>query len=201
MRKIGLMGGTFNPPHIGHCIVAKEVQVACELDEIWFLVSGTPPHKEGEDIASNEHRAEMVQRMIANDTTFHLCTIELERNGVTYTYDTMKELSERYPNDAFYFIIGGDMVEYLPKWYRIDELVKLVTFIGVGRPGYELDTRYPVQMIDVLQIDISSSLIRQRVREGGNIKYLVADKVDTYIREQGLYEPKGSVGDCKRDGK
>ncbi|MGM9987675.1 MAG: nicotinate-nucleotide adenylyltransferase [Bacillaceae bacterium] len=190
MRKIGLMGGTFNPPHIGHCIVAKEVQEACGLDEIWFVVSGVPPHKESTEIASNIDRKKMVEAAIEGEPSFSICTIELEREGITYTYDTMKELVKRYPDDAFYFIIGGDMVEYLPKWYRIDELIKLVTFIGVGRPGYERISPYPVQMVDVLQIDISSSLIRERIKEGRNIKYFVPDGVYTYIREKALYESK-----------
>lgn len=189
VKKIGILGGTFDPPHIGHLMIAEQVRVSCKLDEVWFMPNQTPPHKRYDEVISNEHRVEMVKRSIENNPYFHLSLIECERKDVSYTYDTMKILTSNYPNVAFYFIIGGDMVEYLPKWYRIDDLLNIVTFIGAKRPGYKMNTRYKNRVIEVevAQVDISSSLIRQYVKEKKSIRYLVTEKVREYIEEMGLY--------------
>lgn len=190
MKKIGILGGTFDPPHVGHLIIAEQVRVVCELDEVWFMPNQIPPHKQSDNVISNEHRVEMVKRSIENNPYFHLSLVECKRKNVSYTYDTMKILTSNYPNVSFYFIIGGDMVEYLPKWYRIGDLLNIVTFIGVKRPGFKINNRYKnrVVEVEVAQVDISSSLIRQYVKEGKSIRYLVTEKVCEYIEEMGLYE-------------
>ena len=136
MKKIAILGGTFNPPHLGHLIIASEVQAQLNFDEIWFMPNQEPPHKESTIGVNSAQRLEMVRRAIADNPLFKIQTIELERTGRSYTFDTMKLLTEKYDHD-FYFIIGADMIEYLPKWYKIEELVKLVTFVGVNRPDYD----------------------------------------------------------------
>lgn len=181
------MGGTFNPPHLGHLIIAQEVQNQLNFDEIWFMPNQQPPHKENQDGISSFHRAEMVKRAILGNHQFKIQTIELERSGRSYTFDTMMLLTEKYNHD-FYFIIGADMVEYLPKWYKIDELIKIVKFVGVNRPKYDKTTDFPIININVPNIEISSQMIRSKIKEGESIRYFVPDTVKEYIEENRLYE-------------
>lgn len=146
-----------------------------------------PPHKENHSGINSCHRVEMIKRAISNNSLFKIQTIELDRPGKSYTYDTMKLLTEKYDYE-FYFIIGADMIEYLPKWYKIEELMSLVTFVGVNRPKYDNKTEFPIIDIEVPNIEISSKMIRRKMKEGKNIRYLVPDKVRKYIEENHLYE-------------
>jgi nicotinate-nucleotide adenylyltransferase len=187
LKKIAILGGTFNPPHLGHLIIASEVQAQFNFDEIWFMPNQEPPHKESTIGVNSAQRLEMVRRAVADNPLFKIQTIELERTGKSYTFDTMKLLTEKYDDD-FYFIIGADMIEYLPKWYKIEELVKLVTFVGVNRPDYDKQSAYPIILIDVPNIEISSYMIREKVKMGKNIRYFVPKTVMEYIEENGLYE-------------
>lgn len=189
MRKIGILGGTFDPPHLGHLLIAEEVRIAQGLEEIWFIPTYTPPHK-NETRTNAKDRIQMIDLAIASNPYFKLNTIEIERSGKSYTIDTMLELTKRYPENKFYFIIGADMVEYLPHWHRIDELVEIVQFIGVKRSGYKLQTTYPVTEVDIPLIDISSSMLRERLRNNKSVRYLIQANVYQYIREMGLYEKR-----------
>lgn len=187
--KVGLLGGTFDPPHLGHLALAQGVLETCELDEVWFMPSHRPPHKNGSDITENHHRVEMVQRAIEGNPNFKISLIEFERNGRSFTIDTIEILKANYPNIDFYFIIGGDMIEDLPNWHRIDELSKMISFIGVNRPGYNPDKeQYEVSLIDVPQIDLSSSEIRKDLSFGKSGRYLLPESVRIFIEEKGLYE-------------
>ena len=186
MRKIGILGGTFDPPHIGHLLIAEEVRRAKLLDEIWFIPTNTPPHKE-HTTTSAGHRTSMLKLAIRNHPSFKLNDIELKREGKSYTYDTIHELTKLYPSDEFYFIIGGDMVEFLPKWYRIDELIEIITFVGVSRPGYSLETTYPVHFVDIPTIHLSSTMLRERLQKREWIRYLLSNSVMQDVREHQLY--------------
>lgn len=196
MKKIGILGGTFDPPHNGHLLIASEVHDALSLDEIWFLPNGEPPHKPLSSGASTEHRIAMLERAVSDNLHFKIEKLEVDRTGPSYTFETMKLLHEREEGHQFYFIIGADMVEYLPKWHKIDELIKLVTFVGVQRPEYELNTKYPVTYIDIPEFAVSSSLIRERTQAGRTIQYLAPDSVILYIKEHQLYGTNESVRDC-----
>ncbi|GGH68350.1 putative nicotinate-nucleotide adenylyltransferase [Compostibacillus humi] len=187
MRKIGILGGTFDPPHIGHLIIAEEVRIALKLEEIWFIPTYTPPHKEEAKTTARD-RVQMTEIAISANPHFRLQTVEVERSGKSYTIDTIKQFRNEFPDVDFYFIIGADMVEYLPHWHRIEELVQLVKFVGVKRSGYELKTTYPFIEVEIPAIDISSSLLRERLRNGIESRYLIPDSVYAYIREKGLYE-------------
>lgn len=112
---------------------------------------------------------------------------EVERGGISYTYDTMEQLKTLEPNNDFYFIIGGDMIDLLPEWHRIEELATLIHFVGVGRPGTIGETDYPIIHVDIPQIDLSSTLIRQRFAHKGTIQLLIPPTVEAFIREEGLY--------------
>ncbi|MBB6454346.1 nicotinate-nucleotide adenylyltransferase [Salirhabdus euzebyi] len=189
MKKIGLLGGTFDPPHIGHLIMAEEVCEKLQLDEVWFIPVNVPPHKEA-STTHGEHRLEMVKRAIEGNKHFKLEPIELKRKGISYTVDTVKQLKDKHPKHTFYFIIGADMVEYLPKWHQIKELVQLVQFVGVNRTGYKVKSDFNVIEVPIPFVDISSSQIRDRVGEKITTKYWLPDSVRRYIREQDLYGKK-----------
>jgi nicotinate-nucleotide adenylyltransferase len=189
VKRIGLFGGTFDPPHLGHMMLAEEVRVACGLDEVWFIPASTPPHKKRPDMSSIDDRLEMVSVATRSNPFFFVSSIEKDRGGRSYTIDTVKQLKEEHPSVEFFFIIGGDMVESLSCWVGIDELVRLITFIGVNRPGAKPSVAYNerVQHVDFAQVDLSSTAIRERVRQGKSIRYMVQDEVATMIRESGLY--------------
>lgn len=187
MKKVGILGGTFNPPHNGHLIIANEVYDALGLDEIRFMPNAIPPHKEKEGDADTNNRLEMVKLAIDEVPHFKLEMIEIERGGTSYSYDTMKELTSENPDLEFTFIIGGDSINMLKTWYRIDDLVQIVKFAGVGRPGFSGETDLPVMKVEIPLIDLSSTLIRQRLAQGKTVKFLIPEKVEHYIREECLY--------------
>ncbi|MCR2820468.1 nicotinate-nucleotide adenylyltransferase [Lederbergia panacisoli] len=187
-KKVGILGGTFDPPHLGHLIIANEVLHRLQLDEIQFMPNQEPPHKERESHTTNRDRIRMLELAIQGNPFFSIEKIELERKGRSYTYDTIKMLVEQNPDDEYYFIIGADMVEYLPYWKEIDELMKMINFVGVNRPNYQLETPYPIIQIEVPFIEISSSMIRKRNKNGETINYLLPYGVIHYIEENQLYE-------------
>ncbi|NEU31616.1 nicotinate-nucleotide adenylyltransferase [bacterium LRH843] len=195
MKKVGLFGGTFNPPHLGHLLFAQEAMLACKLDEIWFIPVNIPPHKESEELISNKDRVDLLRACTKQNERFSVSTVELKREGPSYSVDTVKLLKKIHKDTEFFFLIGGDMIDYLPKWERIDELIKLVTFIGVRRPGSLASSTYSdhVMLIDMVQVDFSSTLIRERVRAGLPVTYMVPDEVDKLMKERGLYEPGRSA--------
>ena len=187
MKKIGILGGTFNPPHNGHLIIANEVLSKLDLDNIWFMPNQEPPHKKKEGKIADDQRLQMLQLAIEDHPFFQVEPIELERQGPSFTFETMKILTERHRDIAFHFIIGADMVEYLPNWHKIDELLKLMKFVGVNRPTYSNKTDYPILNVETPSLDLSSSMIRQRIKEGRSVRYLIPESVRTYIKENRLY--------------
>lgn len=187
MKKVGIFGGTFNPPHIGHLIMANEVYAALELDEIRFMPNAQAPHKEASSSASNAQRLKLVELAIQGVPHFTVERFEMERGGVSYTYETMKAMREREPDAEFYFIIGGDMIDSLHNWYHIDDLMKLVHFVGVKRPGSGAKTDYKVIMIETPEINLSSTFIRNRLQHKGPLHFLLQPAVEAFIRKEGLY--------------
>ncbi|KAA0965411.1 nicotinate-nucleotide adenylyltransferase [Sporosarcina sp. ANT_H38] len=187
MKKVGILGGTFNPPHIGHLIVANEVKQSLCLDEVRLMPTAVPPHKTAPGDATAEQRLQMVELAVKDINGLIVSAFEVERGGVSYTYDTMKKLAESEPEIEFYFIIGGDMIDMLPDWYRIEELVTLVNFVGVGRPGTVGTTDFPILMVNIPQIELSSTVIRQRFSENGTVQLLIPPLVEAFIRQEGLY--------------
>ena len=187
-RKVGLFGGTFNPPHLGHMLVAQQVLSQLGLDEIIFIPDNKPPHVDEKKTIDAKTRLEMTRLSAQGNPSFRVSDLEIRRGGKSYAYDTIKQLRQEHPENEYYFIIGGDMVEYLPTWHKIDDLIKIVNFVGVRRPGFKTTSPYPVLWVDVPAFEISSSLIRQKVAQGCSIKYLVRDEVADFITEEGLYQ-------------
>ena len=186
-NRIGLLGGSFNPPHMGHLVIAEQARDQLGLDEVWFIPAANPPHAAGKKTIESEYRIDMLVRAISGNSYFDLNTVEVERGGVSYTYDTIVELREKYPEKEFFYIIGADMVQDLPTWHRIDELMELVQFVGVNRLKYKRESNYPLIWVDVPDVNISSTELRESVRKGSSIRYLVPNDVIRYIDEKGLY--------------
>ena len=168
-KQVGILGGTFNPVHLAHLVMAEQAGRNLGLDRVFLMPSYQPPHIDEKQTIDAKHRLNMLELAVEDNPFLQIETIELARGGKSYTYDTMKELTQNNPDTDYYFIIGGDMVEYLPKWYKIDELTSMVNFVGIRRPGY-------------------TTKIRQKIKEGCSIRYLVPDKVIDYIQNEGLYE-------------
>lgn len=190
---IGIMGGTFDPLHIGHMLAAEAARDSYGLDEVWFMPSHIPPHKQQAGL-TGEERLELVQAAVSDCGHFRILDWEVRRGGVSYTVETARRLKETYPGHRFHFIIGADMVEYLPKWREIGELTQLLTFIGVARPGTELNLGAlpsgiadKVVIAEMPLIGISSTLIRERAAGGQSIRYMVPEPVYELIRRRGYY--------------
>lgn len=199
-QKIGLMGGTFNPVHFAHLILAEQAREQFELDEVWFLPSGHPPHKPNQVIVSDEHRLNMLNLAIKSNRFFKIETLELVRNGVTYTADTMRELKKRCPDNEFYFIIGGDSLENLATWYQPETILTLSHVVAAVRDDMsmgeltdklnQLNQRFKsdIRAFSIPNMSISSKSIRRNRKEGNSIRYLLPEEVCDYICRQELYQ-------------
>lgn len=193
MKTIGIMGGTFDPIHTGHLIAAEQAREQTGLDEVWFMPTFAPPHKRETPGAVPEDRLAMVRRALEGHPRFTASDLEFHRGGTSFTIDTVEHLSKLYPDCSFHFIIGADMVEYLPHWHRIEDIASIVGFIGLARPGYREDVELPpflegrLKRVEMPQVDISSTQIRARCAAERSIRYLVPEQVRAYIEEKQLY--------------
>ncbi len=194
MRRTGLFGGTFDPIHYGHLLAAEAAREAAGLAEVWFIPAYVPPHK-ANPWADAGARLEMLEAALADCPGFRVEDIELRRQGVSYTIDTVKALMDLHPDRSFYWIIGSDMVKDLPNWRQPEELAERVTFIGLERPEEPLaNAGIPAFVLRKLmrasmpKIGLSSTDIRRRCREGRSIRFMTPDPVVEWIRRNGLYE-------------
>jgi nicotinate-nucleotide adenylyltransferase len=197
--KIGLLGGTFDPIHVGHLIIAEEVRLKLDLNEVLFIPAGQPWLKSKRSMAPAEHRLEMLKLAIVSNPHFKVSTIELKRPGPSYSVDTISALRDELGAEAeLFFIVGFDALAELPIWKEPSRLLGMCQVVGVRRPGYaELDWHSLEQaipgvssrviVVEVPQIDISSTQIRQRVADGLSIRHLVPEAVERYILEHRLY--------------
>jgi nicotinate-nucleotide adenylyltransferase len=189
-RRIGVMGGTFDPIHHGHLVAASEVAAALSLDEVVFVPTGQPWHKKA--VSSAEHRYLMTVIATAANPQFTVSRIDIDRPGVTYTVDTLRDLSSLMPDADLFFISGADAIAQILAWKEIDEIWPLAEFIAVSRPGHNLELpEAPEGNISVLEVpalSISSTNIRQRAGDSKPIWYLVPDGVVQYIAKHKLYE-------------
>ncbi|MEC0230545.1 nicotinate-nucleotide adenylyltransferase [Paenibacillus alba] len=192
---VGIMGGTFDPIHTGHLIAAERARVEAGLDEVWLMPANVPPHKPNAPKASTQQRWEMVCLAAEGNPFFRPIDIEITKGGVSYSIHTIELLVQAYPDTEFAYIIGADMVQYLPQWHRIDDIVRHIRFIGLARPGYELDMdqipehiRSRVKLVPMPQVDISSTIIREERQRSGSVRYLVPEAVNRYLEVNRLYE-------------
>ena len=199
-KRIGILGGTFNPIHLGHLLIAQDAMEQLGLDQVRFIPSAKPPHKIVDKLASERDRLRMIALAIHNNARFEVDDLEIKRGGKSYSVDTLTELRRRVPHAMFYFIIGADSLRELHLWREVQLLVTLCTFVTVPRPGFD-----PKPVIDprldgatrrrlrqhVLRghaCDVASREIRARVASRRSIRYLVPDAVHAYIRRRRLYQ-------------
>ena len=195
VRRLGVMGGTFDPIHHGHLVAAEEALWQFGLDEVVFVPTGQPWMKQDREVSSAEDRYLMTVVATASNPRFSVSRVEVDRDGPTYTVDTLRSLADLYPGDELFFVTGADAVLEIFKWKDTDEVLRLAHVIAATRPGYDLTefergtpTENPhVSVMDVPALAISSTDIRRRVHEGLPIRYLVPEGVKTYIDKAGLY--------------
>ena len=199
VAKLGILGGMFNPPHLGHLVCAQEAHGQLGLDAVLFMPVAVPPHKEAAEDPGARHRLELCRLAVRGDERFAVSSLEIERGGASYTVDTLRELRERHPEDELIFIAGGDMAASLPTWREPERVLELAAFAVAERRGAVREDvverwralgtpapREPV-FLDMPRVDVSSSEVRRRVREGRPVRYLVPDAVAEYIEARGLY--------------
>ena len=187
-KQVGILGGNFNPVHNAHLVVADQVRQQLGLDQVYLMPEFEPPHVDHKETIDEKHRLKMLELAIQDVQGLDIETIELERKGISYTYETMKLLTEKNPDVDYYFIIGADMVDYLPKWQKFVALIQMAQFVGVQRPKYKAGTSYPVIWVDVPLMDISSSMIRDFIKKDRQPNYLLPKPVLDYIEAEGLYQ-------------
>ncbi len=211
--KIGILGGTFNPIHLGHMIIAENAYDEFGLDEVWFMPAYIPPHKRGEHILDNELRLKMVECAVADHPHFKAFDYEIRKADVSYTSETLKFLRTAYPDYTFYFIMGADSLFAIDTWHHPREIFRDAALIAAAREDIDLDllrakadelTRdygARIYIESVPKIDISSTMIRKRVAEGRSIEFLVPDRVREFIYQNQIYaDKKASTGGVANDG-
>ena len=197
-RRLGIMGGTFDPIHHGHLVAAQEVATALDFPRVVFIPTRQPPHKREEPAASPGHRLAMVRLATAGNPLFEVSTLEVDRPGPSYTVDTLRRLTSVYADAELHFIVGMDSLADLPLWHDPGGILRLAKLVAVHRPGWsavnlgDLVARVPeaagrVCIVEIPELDISSTDIRERVAGGRPIRYLVPDAVAAYVAEHELY--------------
>lgn len=201
-KKIGIMGGSFNPIHIGHLHLAESARVEFDLDQVIFVPTGDNPFKKSNFEVNREQRYHMVELAIQSNPYFTATRIEIERYGKSYTIDTIREIKKLYPDADLYFIAGADIMFEVTRWREAATLMKNITFITTYRPGYKkhkfksqiryLRKAYNAKILKMVssEMDIASTDIRKRIKLNKSVRYLLTDSVEEYIRENGLYRVK-----------
>ncbi|HYV39472.1 MAG TPA: nicotinate-nucleotide adenylyltransferase [Gemmataceae bacterium] len=195
--RIGVFGGTFDPVHLGHLILAEQCREQGRLDQVWFVPAARPPHKSEAELTPFAQRVEMLQLAIAGQPAFRVEEIERDRPGPSYTAVTLEELSQRHSEHTWFLLVGGDTVRDLPGWYEPQRIVAVAKLLVMARPGAvmpsteELQARMgaavEMQLVDVPMIGVASSDLRHRVREGRSVRYMMPRAVEAYVRDKRLY--------------
>ena len=202
--RLGLFGGTFDPIHLGHLILAEQCRESCALDRVWLIVAGSPPHKSGGRTAVG-HRLEMTRIAIAGHAAFAVSDIEATRPGPHYSVETLESIRRDRPDDELFFLIGADSLADLPSWREPKRIAQLATIVVVNRPGIEeVDPSrlpdfgpgsHPLAWVSIPPVGIASSDLRRRLAEGRSIRYMVPRGVEAYIEAHGLYRSSGGARD------
>ena len=201
-RRVGVFGGTFDPPHRGHSIVAAEVMEALELDRLLWVPAGIPPHKQGRRVTPAESRRRMVAAAIANHPGFELCDLELERDGVSYTVDTLRQLGSAHPGWSLFLILGADLLKGFARWKDPGAIRRMAQLVAITRDAMPMPPGSAVgpgvRIVPVTPVDISSSEIRRRVAGGKAVSTMVATQVMSIIESERLYRTSRPHGQGRR---
>ncbi len=195
--RLGILGGSFNPPHLGHLVCAQEAYIQLQLDQVMLIPAGLPPHKPLEDEPGGERRLELCRLAVNGDARFAVSDLELKRAGPSYTLDTLLELHSNGPDNELFLIVGGDIAAGLPDWHQPRRVLSLATLAVAKRRGTsrgavnealdQVGGHERARFFRMPRIGISSSVVRERVKAGQPIRYLVPDPVAEYIASEGLY--------------
>lgn len=201
--RLGILGGTFNPPHLGHLVCAQEAYRELALDRVLFIPAGIPPHKPVDEEPGGAHRLELCRLAIEGDDRFAVCDLELRRAGPSFTVDTLNELHTQEPTNDLFLILGGDIAAGLPHWREPERVLELATVAiakrrGTARAAVEaalarIDGGDRARFFAMPRIGISSTIVRRRARAGQPIRYFVPDGVADYIERNGLYRAQGAA--------
>ncbi len=192
-QRVGVFGGTFDPPHLGHAAVAGEVADALALGRLLWVPAAIPPHKTGRTITPGAVRRRLVEAAVAHDPRFELCDLELERGGVSYTVDTLRRLKADHPRASLSLVLGSDLAEGIGSWREPDAVLDLAELVVIPRPGTEaggaggMPAAARVRAVQLTPVDISSSRVRERVRQGLSVCDMVSPAVRAIIEREGLY--------------
>lgn len=202
MKRIGIFGGTFNPPHLAHKRLALEMLEKAQLDTMLIIPTFVPPHKNAKELASTDDRLEMCRRTFCEEC-FEVSDIEIRREGKSYTYDTLCQLKEMYKGSKLFLVVGSDMLLSFHKWYRFDDILKMATLCAISREGEESADELLLYARNVLKLDesrgeiiisntspveLSSTEIRLKIKEGENVSGLIEEKTLSFIKERSLYK-------------
>ncbi len=197
--RLGLFGGTFDPIHVGHLVLAEQCREACGLDRVWFVVAGEPPHKRGVERTAARHRLEMVRLGIAGNSGFEVSDVEVEREGPSYSVETLAQIQAERSGDELFFLIGGDSLVDLPTWREPERIARLASIVVVNRPGargevpdFGIDAK-PILSVAIPPLEISSSDLRRRLASGKSVRYLVPAAVTAYIEAHKLYRDSAAA--------
>ena len=203
MTRVGILGGTFNPPHIAHLVCAQEAYLQLDLDEVMLIPARIPPHKPVDDEPGAEHRLELCRAAIEGDDRFTVSDLEITRDGPSYTVDTLRTLTRKAPDSELFMIVGGDVAAGLPSWHEPEQVLSLATLAVAKRRGtararvdqalQSLPGGERAVFFRMPRIAISSTLVRRRVRHGEPVKYFVPDAVAKYIERNRLYQEPNSA--------
>lgn len=190
--KIGIFGGTFDPPHIGHQIVGWHVLQEVGLDQLLFVPCATPPHKQDRQVSEGGHRLAMLRLLTQDNPSLGVSDAEIQRGGISFTVETLREFKRLQPADQLYFLLGMDNLLEFATWKQPEEIVRLATLVVMTRPGFPMKRSHGFPageriVCEVPAIGVSASMIRERVRQGKSIRYLVPAEVEEYIQREGLY--------------
>lgn len=197
--KLGIIGGTFDPIHMGHLTIAENARYYFKLDKVLFMLSAQPPHKDQQQVSDTHHRLRMVEMAIADNKCFEASTLEMEREGASYTVDTLRQFHANLAHPELYFIIGSDSLFDLVNWYHYEDIASLCTLVSVSRPGYvnqqawqelPVEIRDKIRTLEVPGLDISSTELKRRLQTGEPVRYLLPMEVEQYIKEHHLYDSK-----------
>lgn len=198
--RLGIYGGTFDPVHYGHLLLAEQCREACHLDEVWFMPTGAPPHKQGVEIAPSKSRREMLEISVAGMPQFKVSTLELDRPGPHFTVETLSEIRHKHPEDDLFLLVGRDSLAEFATWMEPEKIAELAVIVAANRGRGAIDMSKVtetlgaaiasrVQLVAMPGIDISASDLRQRIADGRSIRFQTPRAVEQYIAAHRLYRP------------